>query len=184
VRLSRVRRPTGPPPAQSPHRGPLLSAEALEGRARALAARFTLARRTRSGARRFRSRFNEHCRVIRQAYRAVARTSTAAAHDRPRRRMAARQLPISSKASGSRSAANCRGPTTSSSQACLREFEGAARIYVMAPRAHFGHSDGHLDLTACVRFVTSYQTLAPLTIGELWAWPACSASRSWRNSAA
>src|SRR5205814_3588464 len=41
-------------------------------RARALAARFTLARRTRHGARRFRSRLNEQCKVLRQAYQAVA----------------------------------------------------------------------------------------------------------------
>src|SRR6185295_9052014 len=51
-----------------------------------------------------------------------------------------------------------------------REFEGAARTYVMALEL-IGHSDGHLDLDRLTRFVTSYQTLAPLTIGELWAWP-------------
>src|SRR5262249_13035113 len=45
-----------------------------------------------------------------------------------------------------------------------------ARIYVMALEL-IGHSDGHLDLDRLTRFVVSYQTLAPLTIGELWAWP-------------
>ena len=72
MRLSRIRRPSDPPVSPSPHRGPLLSGEALEVRARALAARFTLARHARRGARRFRARFNEHGRVLRQAYRAVA----------------------------------------------------------------------------------------------------------------
>src|SRR5690348_15834638 len=72
ARRRRIRRPSDPPVSPSPARGPLLSGEALEVRARALAARFTLARRARRGARRFRARFNEHGRVLRQAYRALA----------------------------------------------------------------------------------------------------------------
>jgi cellobiose phosphorylase len=170
VRLSRVRRPTGPPPADSPHRGSLLSAEALEARARALAARFTLSRRTRSGARRFRSRSNEQYRVIRQAYQAVAedvhrgRAIVPAAEwlldnfhlIESQRLEIRRNLP--------------RSYYLELPKLASREFEGAARTYVMALEL-IGHSDGHLDLDRLVRFVTSFQTLAPLTIGELWAWP-------------
>ena len=33
------------------------------------------------------------------------------------------------------------------------------------------HSDSRLDRQQLVRFMNSYQTVAPLTIGELWAWP-------------
>src|SRR2546426_764479 len=33
------------------------------------------------------------------------------------------------------------------------------------------HTDGRLDRYQLVRFMTAYQTVAPLTIGELWAWP-------------
>ena len=33
------------------------------------------------------------------------------------------------------------------------------------------HSDSRLDRQKLLRFVNSYQTVAPLTIGELWAWP-------------
>jgi cyclic beta-1,2-glucan synthetase len=33
------------------------------------------------------------------------------------------------------------------------------------------HTDGRLDRTQLVRFMNAYQTVAPLTIGELWAWP-------------
>jgi cyclic beta-1,2-glucan synthetase len=33
------------------------------------------------------------------------------------------------------------------------------------------HSDARLDLQRLTRFVAAYQTVAPLTIGELWAWP-------------
>ena len=33
------------------------------------------------------------------------------------------------------------------------------------------HTDGRLDRHQLVRFMAAYQTVAPLTIGELWAWP-------------
>jgi cyclic beta-1,2-glucan synthetase len=33
------------------------------------------------------------------------------------------------------------------------------------------HSDSRLDRPQLVRFLDSFQTVAPLTIGELWAWP-------------
>ena len=33
------------------------------------------------------------------------------------------------------------------------------------------HSDGRLDAERLRRFLTAFQTVAPLTIGELWAWP-------------
>src|SRR2546428_10675813 len=33
------------------------------------------------------------------------------------------------------------------------------------------HTDGRLDRHQLVRFMVAYQTVAPLTIGELWAWP-------------
>ncbi len=33
------------------------------------------------------------------------------------------------------------------------------------------HGDGRLDAERLTRFVLAFQTVAPLTIGELWAWP-------------
>src|SRR5258706_5424926 len=33
------------------------------------------------------------------------------------------------------------------------------------------HSDSRLDRPKLVRFMNAFQTVAPLTIGELWAWP-------------
>src|SRR5208283_3879860 len=33
------------------------------------------------------------------------------------------------------------------------------------------HSDSRLEQVQLVRFLNSFQTIAPLTIGELWAWP-------------
>jgi cyclic beta-1,2-glucan synthetase len=169
--LSRIRRPSqAPAAAHSPHRGPLLGAEALEARARALAARFTLARRTRQGARRFRTRLGEQCRVLRQAYQAVAEDV-----HRGRAILPAAEWLLDNFHLIESQELEVRHNLPRSyylelPKLASREFEGAARIYVMALEL-IGHSDGHLNLDRLVRFVASYQTLAPLTIGELWAWP-------------
>ena len=51
-----------------------------------------------------------------------------------------------------------------------RELAGDARVYAMAVEL-IRHSDSRLDRQQLLRFMNSYQTVAPLTIGELWAWP-------------
>ncbi len=51
-----------------------------------------------------------------------------------------------------------------------REFLGKARIHAMALEL-IRHGDGRLDQERLTRFVLAFQTVAPLTIGELWAWP-------------
>ena len=48
--------------------------------------------------------------------------------------------------------------------------EGFPRVYVIALEI-VAHSDGRFDLTNLNAFLESYQTVAPLTIGELWAVP-------------
>jgi cyclic beta-1,2-glucan synthetase len=51
-----------------------------------------------------------------------------------------------------------------------RELAGSARVYALALEL-IRHSDSRLDRPTLVRFLTSFQAIAPLTIGELWAWP-------------
>src|SRR6478736_4697314 len=51
-----------------------------------------------------------------------------------------------------------------------RQHEGDARIYAMAV-ALLRHTDSRLDLPQLTLFLNSYQRVAPLTLGELWAWP-------------
>ncbi|HQT96038.1 MAG TPA: hypothetical protein PK435_15515, partial [Thermoanaerobaculaceae bacterium] len=51
-----------------------------------------------------------------------------------------------------------------------REFEGKARIHAIALEL-IRHGDGRLDAERLTRFIRAFQTVAPLTIGELWAWP-------------
>ena len=47
---------------------------------------------------------------------------------------------------------------------------GLPRIYDLALEA-ISHGDGRMDSESLLRFVASYQTVTPLTLGELWAFP-------------
>jgi len=51
-----------------------------------------------------------------------------------------------------------------------RELAGNARVYALAVEL-VRHSDSRLDRQQLARFLDGFQTVAPLTIGELWAWP-------------
>ena len=51
-----------------------------------------------------------------------------------------------------------------------RELAGTARVYAMAVEL-LRYSDARLDAKRLERFIYAYQTVAPLSIGELWAWP-------------
>jgi cyclic beta-1,2-glucan synthetase len=50
------------------------------------------------------------------------------------------------------------------------EFAGLPRVYAMA-RELIRNSAGRLDSQRLHRFVTAFQSITPLTMGELWAWP-------------
>ena len=50
------------------------------------------------------------------------------------------------------------------------ELGGRSRVYALALEL-VRHSDSRLDRPKLVRFLSSFQAVAPLTIGELWAWP-------------
>ncbi len=50
------------------------------------------------------------------------------------------------------------------------EFAGLPRIYALALEL-IGSSAGRLDAQRLQRFITAFQSVTPLTIGELWAWP-------------
>ena len=71
-------------------------------------------------------------------------------------RMARRHLPVGY----SRELPNLeRGPSA-----------GLPRVYDLASEA-IAHSDGRIDAAVLSRFVAAYQTITPLTLGELWAIP-------------
>jgi cellobiose phosphorylase len=154
----------------SPLSGELLGVERLEERARALAAGFTLSRQPRRGPNRLLRRLTENARVLRHAYRTLAgdvRRGEAIApagewlldnfhlveaefreirHHLPKHYYL--ELP----------------------KLATRDRAGMARIYAMAVEL-LRYSDARLDPQRLIRFMNAYQTVAPLAIGEIWAWP-------------
>ncbi len=50
------------------------------------------------------------------------------------------------------------------------EFAGLPRVYVLALEL-VGSSAGRLEAHRLQRFVSAFQSVTPLTMGELWAWP-------------
>src|SRR5258706_7452552 len=161
---------TKAPSSEKPFRDELLSIERLEERALALAANFTIDPSPRRRARDIFPRFDDNARVLRDAYRTLAddvRTGqdvTAAAEwlldnfhlVTSEIRDIHQHLPGTYYR---------QLPTLAS-----REHAGHTRIYAMAVEL-VRHSDSRLDRQQLVVFVNSYQRVAPLTIGELWAWP-------------
>ena len=153
---------------EPPLRDVILGADRLDDRALALAARFTIDPRSR--ARSILPRFHDNGRVLAQAHHVLAadlragRYITAASEwlldnfhlitsqivdvRRNLPRTYYRQLPALAS----------------------REHFGRARIYAIAIEL-VRHSDSRIDQPRLEAFLNTYQRVAPLTIGELWAWP-------------
>ena len=158
------------PPADKPLRDELLSIERLEERAKALAASFTVDPDPRRRARNIFPRFDDNARLLREAYRTLA--------DDVRRgeflTSAAEWLLdnfhlVTSEIRGIRQ----NLPRTYYRELptlALRAQAGHARIYAIAIEL-IRHSDSQLSRHQLTQFLDSYQRVAPLTIGELWAWP-------------
>lgn len=158
------------PSPEKPFRDELLSIERLEERALALAATLTIDPDPKRRARNLYPRFDDNARVLRDAYRILAddvRTGgfvTAAAEwllDNfhllvSEIRDIHQHLP--------------RTYYHELPRLASREHAGHTRIYAMAVEL-IRHSDSRIDRHQLAVFVNSYQRIAPLTIGELWAWP-------------
>ena len=162
-----ARRPRAP---DKPLRDELLSIERLEERALALAASLTVDPNPRRRARDTFPRFDDNVRVLRTAYRLLADdvrtgqfvgsagdwlldnfylvTSEIADIRRNLPRTYSRALPALASPA----------------------HAGHARVYTLAVEL-VRHSDSRLDRHQLVQFLNSYQRVAPLSIGELWAWP-------------
>ncbi len=152
-----------------PFRDELLSIERLEERARALAARFTVDPHRRK-ARSVFPRFDDNAQVLRQAYRALAADVHQGKFITPAGewlldnyhlvdseiRVVRQNLP--------------RGYYRELPKLAARDLAGNARVYALAVEL-IRHSDSRLDRQQLARFLDGFQTVAPLTIGELWAWP-------------
>jgi cyclic beta-1,2-glucan synthetase len=156
--------------AEKPLRDELLSIERLEERAKALAARLTLDPTPRRAARDVFPRFDDSARALREAYLALAED----VHKGEFVSAAAEWLLdnyhlVASEIRDVRQNLP-RAYYRELPKLATRELAGHARVYAMAVEL-IRHSDSRLDRHQLVRFMNSFQTVAPLTIGELWAWP-------------
>ncbi len=154
----------------SPLHGELLGVERLEERARALAAGYTLSRNPQRGPPRLLRRLSDHTRVLRHAYRTLAGDVR---RGEPIAPAAEWLLDNFHLVEGEIREIRHHLPTRyyrELPKLATRELAGTARVYAMAVEL-LRYSDARLDAHRLNRFIHAFQTVAPLTIGELWAWP-------------
>jgi len=153
----------------APLRDELLGVERLDERARTLAARFT-ADPSRRGSKSVFPRFEDNVRVLGQAYRALAGDAHRGEFVTPAGEWLLDNYPLLAAEVDEVRRSLPHGYYRSLPRLASREAAGAARIYALAVEL-VRHSDSRLDRPQLVRFLDAFQTVAPLTIGELWAWP-------------
>ncbi|HEX6203623.1 MAG TPA: carbohydrate-binding protein, partial [Thermoanaerobaculia bacterium] len=155
---------------ERPLRDELASVEQLEERAKALAGRFTLDPDPRRGGDRTYRRLDANARLLDAAYRTLADD----VHRGEVVTTAAEWLLdnfhlVASEIRGVRQNLP-RGYYRQLPKLAARDVAGTPRVYALAVEL-IRHSDSRLERALLVRFLTSFQSVAPLTIGELWAWP-------------
>jgi len=156
--------------AEKPLRDDLLSIERLEERALALAAAFTVDPDPRHRARDTFPRFNDNVRVLRAAYRTLADDVRTGQFVGPAAEWLLDNFHLVAAEISDIRRNLPRTFSRTLPALASRAHGGHARVYAMAVEL-IRHSDGRLDVRQMAQFINSYQRVAPLTIGELWAWP-------------
>ena len=151
-----------------PLRGDLLNVERLEERARSLAGELVVSRWSGAGGDEYRRRLDDNAAVLREAYLTLAED----VHRGDALPPAAEWL-LDNFHLVEAEAASVRRDLPLSyhrelPKVSAREMRGYARIHAMALEL-VRHSDARLDPQRLERFVAAYQTVAPLSLGELWA---------------
>ena len=156
--------------SRSPGPIELLGLERLEDHARRLAALFTVSWRPRGGSRVHLKRLRQHTAVLRQVYTALADDAKRGEPSSPAAEWLLDNFHVI--------VAALRDIHHDLPPAFFRrlpriaadEFAGLPRIYAMALEL-IRTSAGRLDPQRLHRFVTAFQSVTPLTMGELWAFP-------------
>ena len=151
--------------------GEILGVERLEERARALAAGFTLSRQVRRGPNLLLRRLADNARVLRHAYRALAGDVRRGEAIAPAGEWLLDNFHL---VEGELREIRYHLPKRyylELPKLATRDRAGTARVYAMAWEL-LHYSDARLDPQRLIRFLNAYQSVSPLTIGELWAWPA------------
>ena len=159
-----------PPKPEKPLRDELLSIERLEERAKALGARFTVDPNPGRAARSVFPRLDDNARVLSEAYRTLADDVHQGTFVAPAAEWLLDNFHLVASEIRDVRQNLPRGYYRELPKLASRELAGHARVYAMAVEL-IRHSDSRLDRQQLLRFINSYQTVAPLTIGELWAWP-------------
>jgi cyclic beta-1,2-glucan synthetase len=147
----------------------LLSIDLLEARARALAARFTVDPIRRAGGGAF-TRFEQNVRFLSEAYGTLAEDVHRGDFVTPAAEWLLDNFHLAAAEIREVRQNLPRGYYRVLPKLASREFAGEARVYALAVEL-IEHSDSRLELEQLVRFLEGFQSVAPLTIGELWAWP-------------
>ncbi len=143
--------------------------ERLDERARSLAARFTLAP-SRHAARSVFPRFDDNVGVLRKAYRVLADDVHRGEFVTSAAEWLLDNFHLVTSEIGDVRQNLPRGYYRELPKLAAREQAGNARVYAIAVEL-IRHSDSRPDRAQLVRWLDAFQTVAPLTIGELWAWP-------------
>ncbi len=150
--------------------GVLLGIDGLEEHARVLAARFGLARRSRRGSRRFFGRLADNERFLRKAFLVLADDARS---DQPIEPATEWLLDafhtidadiVETRRNLPRDYFRQLPKLTALESACTSRIEALAVELIRV-------SDSRLSTERMHHLLAAFQPLAPLTIGELWAWP-------------
>lgn len=156
--------------AEGPLRTELLSFDRLAARALALAASLPVDPNPRRRAHDSHPRFEDNVRVLRGAYRTLVRDARDGRFMVPAADWLLDNFPLVATELSEIRRNLPRRYARALPVAASPEYHGQARIYVMAVE-FVRHSDSRIDLDALEEFLIVAQRIAPLTIGELWAWP-------------
>jgi cyclic beta-1,2-glucan synthetase len=148
----------------------MLSLEHLEERARILAASYTLARGSQRRPRYSLSRLRDHGRVLRHAYQSLVHAVHGGVPVPPGAEWLLDNFHVIEATIGEVRTNLPPQYYRELPKLAAREVSGMARIHAMAVE-FIRHSDARFDLTRLTRFLNAYQSVAPITLGELWAWP-------------
>jgi len=147
----------------------LLSIQLLEEHARRLAALLSIAPRGGGSGHAHLRRLKGHMRALRAIYTALADDARHEAMS-PAAEWLLDNFHIISAAA--RDIHHDLPPSFFKRLPCVAadEFVGLPRIYALALEL-IGSSAGRLDAHRLQRFISAFQSVTPLTMGELWAWP-------------
>src|SRR5689334_6544176 len=148
----------------------LLGIEPLEEHARRLAALLTVSSRRRGGSRAHLTRLRQHSDTLRRVYTALAEDAKRGEPSSPAAEWLLDNFHIVVAVLRDIRHDLPPGFFRRLPRMATDEFAGLPRIYAMALELS-RCSAGRLDPQRLHRFVTAFQSITPLTMGELWAWP-------------